>query len=143
MHNNSKFRLVIPSESELESMIQMENRLRFGDKYLAECTAVATQPNGWLAVTERLQSDIVSAHGYTTPMAQTLALNCLRRAQYMYPSNPVFRTPVYVRENAARQGPFGVGDAVPNIQIHNLVGDAAWLPDLTQGLTIMVSGSYT
>ncbi len=66
-----------------------------------------------------LQYQVATEFGFTDRASNEYAVNCMRRAQYIYPEEPLFKTiPVYVRNNLARQCDFVKGDVVPNISIH-------------------------
>ena len=66
-----------------------------------------------------MQYQVATEFGFIDRASNEYAVNCLRRAQYIYPDEPLFKTiPVYVRNNLARQCDFVKGNVVPNITIH-------------------------
>jgi hypothetical protein len=119
--NNCSNIVRIPTENELLAMIQEEERIRNSSEYIAKCNEVADEINGWLRISAEVQYQVVKAYGFISDIESDIAVNHLRRAQFLYPNNPLFREiPVYVRNNIANKGKFHVGDVVPNISIHHL-----------------------
>lgn len=54
-------------------------------------------------------------------MEQDIAGNRMRRAQHLYPDEPLFKSiSVYVRNNIANVGKFKENDICPNLQIHKM-----------------------
>lgn len=110
----------IPTEKGLELMIIEEEKIRTSKEYQNLCTKVKNIPNGWLDVTEQIQINLVKKYGFIDSISCDVACNHLRRAQYMYPNNPIFKqVPTYVRENKANIGTLDVGSIVPNITLHS------------------------
>jgi hypothetical protein len=136
--------LKIPTESILEQMIRDEETARQSQEYQDECTHVKDVPNGWLDITAKLQEIIASKYGFVDPVSNTIAVHRLRTARHIYPENPVFKTPLYVRNNKARQGEFVVGDKVPNIILHKSAETQVNLTDLLNDVpTFIFAGSHT
>jgi len=136
----------IPTEAQLELMIKEEEAMRNSEWYLNECTKVADIPDGWLAVSEKIQIDIVRTNGFHDQVSQDMAINYLRRAPALYPNNPVFQTPVYVRYNKAKKGEMKVGDVVKNLTLNDMDGKEINLHDLlpmNDQLTIIIASSAT
>lgn len=111
----------IPNEKMLEDMIIEEEKRRMSEEYRNECTSVKNIINGWLAVTEKMQKDIVKSFGFQTEMECDIACNMMRRAHILYPENEIFRTvPLQVRNNKAKKGDLVLGSNVPNFPIFTL-----------------------
>lgn len=134
-----------PTEKTLEKMVYEEEQVRRSKQYIDACSAVKNIPNGWLKVTATAQEDIVKKFGYEDEISRKVACNMLRRAQYLYPTNPVFKNiPVYVRENKANPGTLKPGNVIPDIDIFSRTGNIVKLFDVTRnGLNIFFAGSHT
>jgi len=136
----------VPTERMLELMIIEEEHIRQSVEYQNECTSAKDIPNGWLAVTEQMQQDLVKKFGFDDDISCDIACNMLRRAQYDYPNNKIFKeVPVYVRNNKANMGKFTEGDFVPNITIHKRCGSEIKLHDLLDDSmpTLILASSHT
>lgn len=138
----------IPTEKQLEVMIDEEEQIRMSKHYQDECTKVKNVPNGWLKYTETMQEDLVKKHGFDDEISCDVACNRLRRARYIYPDNPKFKEPVYVRENKARKGDLKVGDDVPEIKIHKMDLNNDHVIDIREimddkKITVIFGGSHT
>jgi hypothetical protein len=108
-----------PDKNQLILMLEREEKIRMSEDYVNKCSDVKNEINGWLRISEELQYEIVKEFGYTSEIEQHLAVNRMRRAQYIYPSEPLFKTiSVYVRNNIANEGNLKENDVVPNLQIH-------------------------
>ena len=121
LNKHKQTTIKIPSKELLIQMLLEEERIRFLDnkEYIAECDKVAYEPNGWLRVSEKKQYDIVKKFGFYSEIESDIAVNHMRRAQYLYPDDEVFKTiPVYVRNNLAQQTKYRESDTVPNLTIH-------------------------
>ncbi len=100
-------------------MLSREESIRMSQSYIDRCDAVVNEVNGWLRVSELVQYEVAVEFGFTDRASKEYAVNCMRRAQYIYPDEPLFKSiPVYVRNNLARQCDFKKGDVVPNVTIH-------------------------
>ena len=109
-----------PKKDNLIKMLQAEEAIRMSQEYIDMCDTVKDEVNGWLRISGEIQHTVAKEFGYVTEIEQDLAVNRMRRAQYLYPDEPLFKTiPVYVRNNVARKGDFVKGDMVPNISIFN------------------------
>lgn len=109
-----------PKKTKLIKMLQEEEDIRMSQKYIDMCDAVKDEVNGWLRISEEVQYMVAKKFGYETSIEQDLAVNRMRRAQYIYPEEPLFKTiPVYVRNNLARAGDYKDGDIVPHITIYD------------------------
>ena len=117
-------RFKVPDEKTLVDMIIEENALRTSEEYLNDCNAVKHIPNGWLDVTDKLQSDLVQRYGYKYPSLDfSITLYMLRNARSVYPDNPVFTdVPIYVRENTADIGTLQKQQHIPDVCIYNIDG---------------------
>jgi hypothetical protein len=110
-----------PSKESLLKMIMKEQEIRTSSEYIQRCDDVADKPNGWLDVSEQVQYDVVKMFGYKDGFDADIAVNHLRRAQYLYPEEPLFQTiPIYVKNNLANIGKFKLGDIIPNLTIYNI-----------------------
>src|SRR5579863_3817132 len=99
-----------PTKQDLISMVLEEEQIRTSKEYQDKCSAVKDVPNGWLQVTADVQKQIVNKHGFIDEVDEIIALNHLRRARFIYPEEPIFFTPVYVRNNKANKGTLKIGD---------------------------------
>ena len=109
-----------PKREKLIQMLQDEEEIRMSQGYIDMCDAVKDEVNGWLRISEEVQQSVAKKHGYMSSIELDLAVNRMRRAQYIYPDEPLFKTiPVYVRNNVAREGDYKKGDIVPQIMIHD------------------------
>jgi hypothetical protein len=111
----------IPSKEQLIEMLLEEEKIRFSNEYISECDRVASEPNGWLRISEQKQYEIAKKFGFTSDIELDIAVNHMRRARYLYPEEELFKTiPVYVRNNLAQQTKYICGDIVPNLTIHQI-----------------------
>ena len=102
-------------------MLQREEEIRFSPEYIDKCTEVAYELNGWLRISAEVQKQVATEFGYISEIENDIAINQMRRAQYIYPDEPLFKTiPVYVRNNLATKGKFSTNDIVPDIILHKL-----------------------
>jgi len=110
-----------PSKEILIKMLQREEEIRLSTEYIEKCTEVASEPNGWLRISADVQKQVAAEFGYISEIENDIAINQMRRAQYIYPDEPLFRTiSVYVRNNLATKGKYLPNDIVPDILIHQL-----------------------
>ena len=115
--------LRIPTKNQLLEMVKKEEEVRWSQWYQSECDRVKDQVNGWLAVSAQVQYQIAKDFGFDTEVESDIAVNHLRRAQYLYPEEPLFQSiPVYVRNNLAKQIKYKTGESIPNIPINSLDG---------------------
>jgi hypothetical protein len=115
--------LRIPTKYQLLEMIKKEEEVRWSQWYQSECDRVKDQVNGWLAVSAQVQYQIAKDFGFDTEVESDIAVNHLRRAQYLYPEEPLFQSiPVYVRNNLAKQIKYKTGESIPNVPINSLDG---------------------
>lgn len=135
----------IPCETDLEKLVLEEEKIRMSKEYQNICTSVKDIPNGWLDETAKMQKELVRKHGFTDDISCDIACNRLRRARYIYPNNPIFKTPVYVRENKANVGTLKIGDTLPNITIYDIHKKPVKLHDLTKQdkINIFIGSSAT
>lgn len=114
-------KIKIPTKDDIIQMLYAEEKIRFSPEYIKLCDDVANEVNGWLRISKEFQYKIVSDYGFITDVEKDIAVNHMRRAQYIYPDEPLFKTiPVYVRNNLAQKGIFKTNDIIPNIKIHNM-----------------------
>lgn len=139
-----------PTEQLLELLVKEEEQMRFSQEYINKCDEVADETNGWLRITGEMQKDLVAKHcakhGFTDEMSVDITLNSLRRARYLYPENPIFKTvPVYVRENKANPGTLEIGDPFVDTVLYNRSGEQVKLSDMLDPdkPNIIFSGSHT
>jgi hypothetical protein len=105
----------IPDKSTLIQMLKAEEAERMGPAYAQACDQVAKEPNGWLRISEELQYSIAEQFGFYG-FDSHIAVNHMRRAQYIYPDDPEFKTiSVYVRANLSKPCDFTIGSNFPEI----------------------------
>jgi len=107
----------IPTLDQLILMAMKEKECRLSQKYIDDCSAVADIPNGWLQVTATMQTNIVIEMGFTSELEISIALNRLRRANILYPTEPVFKDSIQVKNNLATKGQYVYGNVLPNLEI--------------------------
>jgi hypothetical protein len=138
---------LLTNEKLLEKIILEEEQIRMSKEYQDACTQVKNIPNGWLQVTAKMQRDLVKKHGFDDDISCNIAVNTLRRARYIYPNNPIFKTPVYVRENKARVGELKEGDSIVNVELFQLNKDKVNLQkviaEFKSEYTVIFGGSHT
>lgn len=127
---NGSIKYKIPSEEQLENMIEEEEKIRLSKEYIDACTEVKNIPNGWLKVTSKMQEDLVKRYGFDDQISCDVACNYLRRASYIYPDNPNFKKVLYVKNNKASEGKLRVGDYAPNAHLFTLDKDETNLHNL-------------
>lgn len=99
-------------------MLQQEERIRMSDWYSNKCSEVKEEPNGWIRISNEVQELVAYNFGYKDTLTNTLAVEQIRRAQYIYPDDPVFKKiSVYIRENKAEKLNINIGDNIPNVNI--------------------------
>ena len=138
--------LKIPNEKMLELMIIEEEKIRQSIEYQNQCDNVKNIPNGWLDITKNMQEKLVKKYGFQDEISCDIACNMLRRAQYIFPNNNIFREiPVYVRNNKANKGIFVVEDNIPNININTKCGQEIKLHNLLSENkpTLIIASSHT
>jgi hypothetical protein len=119
--STQKIKFNIPSKEQLIQMLLEEEKIRFSEDYISECNKVASEPNGWLRISEEKQYEIAKKFGFVSDIELDIAVNHMRRARYLYPEEELFKTiPVYVRNNLAQQTKYVNGDIVPNMLIHKI-----------------------
>lgn len=144
MNEDKGITIKIPTEKQLELFIRDEEKIRMSKEYSDQCTSVKDIPNGWLKVSEQVQIDIVKKYGFTDSISCDIACNKLRRAQYLYPDNPVFKTPVYVRENKACVGTLKEGDSAPDVTLYKRSGESIKLHQIfSDKVNVIFAGSHT
>ena len=105
----------------LLKMLQREEQLRFSQEYIDECTKVKNIPNGWLTVTSKLQERVANEFGFSDLLSNTIAVDMIRKAQYLYPDDKRFQeTQVYVRNNLAKEGHLKKNDLFPSFELFGL-----------------------
>ena len=127
-------------------MLQREEQIRFSQDYINKCSKVANIPNAWLEITDKMQKELVKEFGYFDKLSNTLAVNVLRKAMYIYPNDhEIKNSVVHFRENIAKQGTYNVGDLVKDINLHTINFHKTNLFSLlNQNKTnIMLVGSHT
>jgi hypothetical protein len=108
-----------PSKDQLIKMLKMEETIRFSPEYITKCDEVADEVNGWLRISAEVQKQVAENFGFKSQIENDIAVNHMRRAQHLYPDEPLFKTiSVYVRQNLATKGKYQISDIVPNIQLH-------------------------
>lgn len=118
-NTNQQTTIKVPSKELLIEMLLEEEKIRFSPEYISECDKVASEPNGWLRISGEKQYEIAKKFGFNSEIEADIAVNHMRRAQYLYPDEELFKTiPVYVRNNLAQQTKYKVSDIVPNIAIY-------------------------
>lgn len=132
------------TEEQLVVMILEENAARSSQEYIDACSKAAEKNRDWLEVTAKMQEKIVAKY-FSRKIDQLVVLHQFRSAQYLFPENPIFKTPVYVRENKANAGHYNEGDLIPNHALFDLDGKSKTMHELCQneGTTIFISGSHT
>jgi hypothetical protein len=136
----------LPTKEQLLLMLKEEEKIRFSEEYISECDNVAHETNGWLRISEEKQYEIAKKFGFSSDIESDIAVNHMRRAQYLYPEEDEFKKiPVYVRNNYAKQSNYSIGDIVPNIQIHTFDLNTINLYDTFQSnkINILIASSHT
>jgi hypothetical protein len=111
----------LPTKNDLIIMLQTEEEIRSSHEYISKCNEVASEPNGWLRISNEYQYKIARDNGFESEIEADIAVNHMRRAHILYPDEALFKSiPVYVRNNLASAGKYKVGDVVPNITIHHM-----------------------
>jgi hypothetical protein len=118
------------SEEDLEKLAREENILRLSDWYIGECDRVANIPNGWMDVTNQLQSNLVSKYYKENNDA---IVYLLREAHNIYPNNLFFKERIQVKYNKARIGELKIGDKIPDFMKDKLAS----------GVNIFIGSSMT
>ena len=138
-------KILIPTEKCLELMIFEEEKQRTSKEYVDKCSAVKNEVNGWMRVTAELQSNIAKSFGFVDDISHDIAVNHLRIARYLYPNNPVFQTPLYVKHNKAHGGNFAVNDQIPNVELYTHENIKTCLYDILHQTqpTVIFAGSHT
>lgn len=113
--------LGLPSHDDIIELVKIESQMRFSKEYIDKCNQVKDEPNGWLRITGEMQQQIITDYGFKG-VAVPIALNMLRRAQYLYPDNPHVQNLVYVKNNKANMGTFKAGDIIKDVELWNLCG---------------------
>jgi len=148
MITQTDYLIKTPSKEQLIEMLKMEETIRFSQEYIKKCDEVSDEVNGWLRISEDVQKSVARDFGFDSDIENDIAVNHMRRAQYLYPDEPLFRSiPVYVRENIAVKGKYSVSDVVPNIKIHcnTETFDPIYLYDTLDGQkkNILIASSHT
>lgn len=137
--------LKLPSKADILELVRREDKIRRSAEYIKECDNVADEINGWLRVTDEMQRKLIHDYGFGSPIIEEIALNMLRRAQYLYPDEDDVKNLLYVKENKANQGKYVRGDTVPNVSICRLDTSNVDLFDIinTEKPCIIFGGSHT
>ena len=136
----------IPSKEQLLLMLLEEEKIRFSQEYILECNNVASEPNGWLRISEEKQYEIAKKFGFNTDIELDIAVNHMRRAQYLYPEEEQFKSiPVYVRNNLAKQCIYSNNQIVPNISIRQMNLEPIHLYDTFKPnhINVLIASSHT
>lgn len=105
-----------PNKELLIKMLKYEDKLRLSKEYVDTCTEVKEEVNGWLRITKLIQKKVAYDFGYIDKFSNMVAVNYLRRAQYIYPD--LKNLSVYVRNNHAKILPkFNI---IPNLKLYDL-----------------------
>ncbi len=121
MLNSREREIKIPTKEQLIQMVKKEEEIRWSSWYQDMCDQVKDEVNGWLRVSAQVQYQIAHDFGFDTEIEADIAVNHLRRARYIFPDEPLFKTvPVYVRNNLASQIKYTNGNTVPNVSISRL-----------------------
>lgn len=138
--------LTIPDKLTLIQMLKAEEAERMGPAYAQACDQVAEEPNGWLRISEELQYSIAKQFGFDG-FSSHIAVNHMRRARYIYPDDPEFKTiSVYVRENLSRSCDYTIGSKFSNdLVVHKLDLEQTRLIDTfdKSKLNLLISSSAT
>jgi len=118
------------SEEELENLAKEENVLRLSNWYISECDRVADIPNGWMEITNQLQSNLISKYYKQNNDA---IMYLLREAHNIYPNNSFFKERIQVKYNKARIGDLKIGNSVPDCMKNKIV----------DGVNIFIGSSMT
>jgi len=127
-------------------ILKREEEIRFSDKYIQQCNAVANIPNAWLDVTSEMQKKVAEEFGYIDPIINTLAVYIIRKAKDIYPDEEIKNSVVHFRENFAHQGKFKEGDKIINPILYNSInGNNCRLYDIldNEKKNIILAGSHT
>ena len=101
-------------------MLKKEEEIRMSKWYIDKCTDVKDEVNGWIRISAEVQQKVAFDFGYKDKLTNMLAVNYMRRAQYIYPDDNTFKQiSVYVRENTAQELDIKCGELIPNINIVN------------------------
>lgn len=137
--------LNLPSHDDIIELVKVEGKIRMSKEYIDECDKVADEPNGWLRITGEMQKRIVNEHGFKGTSAD-IALNMLRRAQYLYPDNEHVKDLVYVKNNKANKGRFKNGDKIEDIKLYDITGKCGlnYMNLLQKGkVNVVLAASHT
>lgn len=139
----------LPSYEDILEIAKKEGDYRLSQEYINQCDLVADEVNGWLRISGEYQKKLVEEAGFIDPTSKEIALNMLRRAQYLGPikDNSIIRDLVYVKNNKANQGRFRVGDQLEDTTLYDLDGiETIKLFDIVSNdsiPTIIFAGSHT
>jgi len=134
------------TKEELILMLNKEEEIRNSQWYVDKCTEVSDEVNGWLRISGEVQYEVVKSFGFTSEMNADIAVNDMRRAQYLYPDEPKFKTiSVYVRNNLANRGNMKPNDCVPNFILHDLKLQQIQLNHILQKnkINVLITSSHT
>ncbi len=144
MNNILKFLKL--DRNKILTILKREEDIRFSQEYLYKCSEVSHIPNAWLDVTDNMQKDLLKEFGYRDELTNTLAVNVIRKALYIYPDDEdIKNSVVHFRENIANKGKYKTGDSLKNISLHDLDNkeiDLFKLLDFNK-TNIMLVGSHT
>jgi len=98
----------------------MEEKIRFSKDYFNRCSKAEGEVDGWIRVSNEVQEFVAYVFGYKDILSNMLAVDYIRRAQYIYPADKRFQiTSVYVRENIAKPLYYNKEQVIENIDIFN------------------------
>jgi hypothetical protein len=80
------------TKENLLEMCKKEEEIRWSQWYQSECDKVKDEVNGWLRISEQVQYQVAKKFGFETDIEADIAVNQLRRARYIYPDEPEFKT---------------------------------------------------
>jgi hypothetical protein len=146
--NELKIDGVVIDRDLMIKMLKRENELRLSNEVQSVYSELEDRYDmDWMEYTIQVQEKVVKEFGFDkSPESTQLAVNTLRRAQYLYPDDPeVLSIPLYVKYNRAKRGYLQVGDHAPDVMLAELNGNHKPLSsffDETKPL-VLVSGSYT
>lgn len=122
-HKSNKNLLNLPNDNDILAIVKKEGKVRLSKEYIKECDDVYDEVNGWLRVTGEMQERLVEEQGFPKgSFSFAMALNMLRRAQYLYPKHSAVKRLVYVKNNKANEGNLRPGNTPPNIQLFTIDG---------------------
>ena len=133
------------TEPLLRELITKENEWRLADstqKLFAEMEH--TSYIDWIDVVTAHQGEMMNEAGFTEERNEA-ALNVFRRARHIFPDDPFYTTPIYIKYNRAGHCLLDVGEKVPEMMLHQEDATPMKMSTLLADPkpTLIVAGSYT